>query len=98
MNDDAGGGPSADPIEPIEPIGPSYPHAVTIEPVPRRRPAAVAGIVIGIVALLGGAMFAATSLTSGGGGASPEAAARQLFRAVGDGDALGVLDSLPPGE
>jgi len=78
-----GSGPAAGPLGP-----PPRP--------PRRRTALVAGIVVGLLLLGGGAVFAVAQFTGDGG--SPEAAVRDLFEAVADEDVLGVIDALAPSE
>lgn len=57
----------------------------------------VALLAVGIVLVLGGAVFALTQV-GGGGAGSPEDAAEQLFDAVEDEDLLGLLESLLPSE
>ena len=65
----------------------------------RRLPAKGLAIGIGIVALVGGAAFAAQSYGGGeSGAATPEEAATRLVEAVADEDVLGVVDLLPEGE
>lgn len=56
-------------------------------------------VLVGVLAVAGGAVFAVRSLTgTEAGGATPESAARQFFDAVANEDALGVLESLLPSE
>ena len=63
---------------------------------PRRPRRMVVALVVGIVAILGGAAFAVTQLA--GESSSPEEAVEKLFQAVADEDVLGVLEALPPSE
>jgi hypothetical protein len=56
-------------------------------------------VLVGLLAVAGGAVFAVRSLTgTDAGGATPESAARQFFDAVANEDALGMLESLLPSE
>ena len=66
---------------------------------PRRRfSPKVAGLLVGVVALIGASVFAVTAMDQPDGASSPEAAVRQLFDAVSHRDALGVIESLPANE
>jgi hypothetical protein len=66
---------------------------------PRRRPAAYIAVVIGLLGLVGGAVFFVRSVGSPSSGAkTPEAAVQNLFDALSNEDALGVLESLEPAE
>ncbi len=68
-------------------------------PPPRRNPATYLAVVIGLVAMAGGAVFFARSLGSAEGGAdTPVAAVQRMFDSIEDEDALGVLESLLPSE
>lgn len=54
---------------------------------------------IGVVALVGGGLFAFNALSNSGGGAStPEAAVNDFIDSLNHSDVIGVLDSLPKGE
>ena len=67
------------------------------EPVPPgRRPLTIVGLVIGIAALIGAAVFAAFAV--GGDEGSPESAVNKLIDAVNREDVLGAMEALPPGE
>ena len=48
-------------------------------PAPRRSPAKLVGVVVGVMALLGATVFAVTALDQPDGASSPEAAVHQLF-------------------
>jgi hypothetical protein len=66
---------------------------------PRRRLSPkVAGLLVGVVALIGASVFAVTALDQPDGASSPEAAVHQLFDAISHRDALGVIESLPANE
>lgn len=65
---------------------------------PRRRGAAFVGIAVASVLGLAAATFAVTSLAADGAPSSPEGAVEALFGAIGDQDALGVLDVMLPAE
>ncbi len=65
---------------------------------PRRSPAKLFGVVVGVMALLAATVFAVTALDQPDGASSPEAAVRQFFDAVANRDALGVIGSLPANE
>lgn len=68
-------------------------------PPPRRNPATYVAVLIGLVAMAGGAVFFARSLgTAEGGADTPVAAVHRMFDAIEDEDALGVLESLLPTE
>lgn len=75
------------------------PETVVESPVSSRRPAAYVAVVVGLIAMVGGAVFFARSLGSAEGGAdTPVAAVQRMFDAVADEDALGVLETLLPSE
>lgn len=75
------------------------PETIIASPPPRRRPAGYVAVVVGLVAMVGGAVFFARSLGSSSGGEdTPVAAVQRLFDAVSDEDALGVLETLLPSE
>lgn len=82
------------------PPPPSLPPETIVEsPAAPRRPAAYIAVVIGLVAMVGGAVFFARSLGSAEGGAdTPVAAVQRLFDALADEDAIGVLETLLPSE
>ena len=65
---------------------------------PRRLSPRSALVVVGAVALLAASSFAVWALTRPDGADSPEAAVRSMFSAIDHEDALGVVESLPPGE
>lgn len=92
--------PQSQPAQPGEPAPPWT--APTPEPVPvqRRRPPAgrVVAVAVGVLAVGGGAVFAATALGGDSGASSPEEAGRRLLDAVAAEDILGVVDLLPSGE
>ena len=92
------GGPSwtAPPPPPTGSL-PPYPAS---EPPPsgRRSPARWAALAIAALALVAGTGFAAYALTRPDGADSPEAAVHQMFAAIDHEDAIGVVESLPPGE
>ncbi len=67
-------------------------------PARRRLSPKVAGLMVGVVALLGATVFAVTALDQPDGASSPEAAVHQLFDAISHRDALGVIESLPANE
>ena len=64
----------------------------------RRRPIAYLAIVIGLVAMVGGAIFFARSAGQASGAKTPEAAVQRVFDALGNEDFLGVLEALTPAE
>jgi hypothetical protein len=64
--------------------------------VARRRPGRLIVLLIGVVGILGGAVFAALSLIGDEG--SPEEAVRKLFNAMEQEDVLGILEALAPSE
>ena len=65
---------------------------------PRRRPLAYATVVIGLLAIAGGAIFFARSVGKNEGASTPEAAVQRLFDALSNEDFIGVLESLRPSE
>ena len=79
---------------------PNLPPETMVEtPGTPRRPAAYVAVVVGLVAMVGGAVFFARSLGSAEGGAdTPVAAVQRMFDAIADEDALGVLETLLPSE
>jgi hypothetical protein len=79
---------------------PVYDFTAVAETVHKRRnPFAIASIIVGILALIGGGVFAANNLTgTKSGGSTPEETARALYDAVAHEDVLGVLENLVPGE
>ena len=75
------------------------PETIVETPGSRRRPAAYIAVVVGLLAMVGGAVFFARSLGSAEGGAdTPVAAVQRMFDALADEDALGVLETLLPSE
>lgn len=64
----------------------------------KRKGPRVVAAAIATICLVGSGVFAYASLSGADGPATPEAAVDQLFAALGNEDALGVLASLPPGE
>lgn len=90
-----------DEMTPTQPPMPASlpPEEIVVASPTRRRPTAYLAIVIGLIAMVGGAVFFARSLGSNDGGAdTPTAAVQRMFDALSDQDALGVLESLLPGE
>lgn len=69
--------------------------ALDTDPTPKPRARTVA-VVVGLVAALGAAVFAGLSLADDGN--NPEDPVRAMFEAVEQGDVLGVLEQLEPGE
>ncbi|MGH2794055.1 MAG: hypothetical protein ACRDKG_07090 [Actinomycetota bacterium] len=81
------------------PPAPLPEETLIVSPGPKRRPAAYLAVLIGLVAMAGGAVFFARSLGSVEGGAdTPVAAVQRLFDALGNEDALGMLETLLPSE
>ena len=86
------------PTGPPEPFGPGPSRPTS----GRSRPAAVRGdgsavAVAGVVALLAAA-FGVASLAQGDGAASAEGAVEDLFDAIADEDAIGVMQAITPAE
>ena len=74
-------------------------ETIFASPPPRRNPVTYLAVVIGLVAMAGGAVFFARSLGSAEGGAdTPVAAVQRMFDSIEDEDALGLLESLLPSE
>jgi len=99
--------PQVPPTSPWPPTAPPAPAGVpwtapSPEPAPEggRRPPVgrIAAVVVGVLAVGGGAVFAANALGGDTGASSPEDAARRLLDAVAAEDVLGVVDLLPDGE
>ena len=95
--------PEGAPARPSGPPAAGYPgQGDPVAPVyapetPRRRsPRALLGLLVGVVAIVGGAAFAVTQLAGDEG--SPEGAVEKLFDAIAEEDLLGVLEALPPSE
>jgi hypothetical protein len=65
---------------------------------PTRRPLAYLAVVIGLVAMTGGAIFFARSVGQSSGVKTPEAAVQRMFDALSNEDFLGVIESLTPAE
>lgn len=66
-------------------------------PSPSRRGFNLVALWTGLLAMVGGVVFAVGFLAQSGAG-SPEEAVQQLFEAISEEDVLGVLDALPPSE
>jgi hypothetical protein len=66
--------------------------------VPPRRQGRLAFAIVSVFALLAAGGFAVWSLTRPDGAADPEQAVRDLFTALDHGDAIGVMETLPPSE
>ncbi|MCA1832328.1 MAG: hypothetical protein ABR548_04755 [Actinomycetota bacterium] len=65
----------------------------------RRSPAAIATLIVGVLALVGGGIYAANNLVgTKSGAATPEDAARAFFASIANEDVLGLLDSMVPAE
>ena len=96
---DPANGLSSDPIVdgPVDGL-PSYAPPPPPPPTTRRTPARLLAVGIATVALLAGSAFAIYALTRPDGTESPDAAVHQLFGAIDHEDAIGVIESLPPGE
>jgi hypothetical protein len=95
------GEPPAPPPIPSDPATPSatYMYTSATPAAPRRKPLAYVAVLIGLIAMVGGAVFFARSLAKPEGGAdTPAAAVRRLFDALSNEDVLGVLEALPPSE
>jgi hypothetical protein len=93
-------GPAARPpvMPPVISSVPSDVTSAAVAPL-RRRPAAYVAVVIGLLGLVGGAIFFVRSVgTSADGAKTPEAAVQKLFDALSNEDALGVLESFAPSE
>jgi hypothetical protein len=80
------------------PPGALPPYPSDEQPEPRRSPARLLAIAVAAVAFVGASAFAAYALTRPDGADSPDAAVRHLFSAIDHEDAIGVVESLPPGE
>jgi hypothetical protein len=63
----------------------------------RRSAGTLVALWIGVLALLGGGIFAVLALAGDDEG-TPEEAVQRLFRAVADEDVLGAMAALPPSE
>ncbi len=85
---------------------PPPPVWATSEPTPappkKRSGGRIAVVVVAVLAVLAGGVFAVSALTGGsdeeGGAKDPQTAVQDLFDAVSKSDALGTLDSLAPSE
>ena len=74
--------------------GPQFPH-----PQKKSRRGLIIGLVVALVAAVGGgATWLAIALSSSTGAASPGEAADTLMSAVQEGDVIGMMDSLTPAE
>jgi hypothetical protein len=67
------------------------------QPEPRRTAGTLLALWVGVLALLGGGIFAVLALAGDDAG-TPEEAVQRLFRAAADEDVLGALAALPPSE
>ncbi len=88
------GPPTAGPAPVPVPVEPSRPP-------PHRSRGPIIAVVVGVVALIGAGVFAASQVffdDSAGGAESPEAAGLALLDALDQEDALGAVDLLLPGE
>ena len=66
---------------------------------PGRRPAAYIAVVVGLLAMVGGAVFFARSVGKSDAGAkTPVAAIQKVFDSLSNQDLLGVLETLTPSE
>ena len=93
------GGPGVPPsVPPVIPPDPTLLEGGFAPQPPKRRPLAYAAVVIGLVALAGGATFFARSVGTYKGAGTPEAAVQRMFDALSNEDFLGVLTTLRPGE
>jgi hypothetical protein len=94
--------------DPTDPPGYTTPPAVPSDttifaggpmtPAPSRRPLAYLAVVIGLIAMAGGAIFFARSVRPSTGTKTPEAAVQRIFDALSNEDFLGVIESLTPSE
>lgn len=75
-------------------------QAVEPETQPRRNRWALAGAVVGVLALGAAGIFAVTQITGGtaGGASSPEEVGEAMMASLENEDVLGVMDLLVPGE
>lgn len=100
MNDDEsqlrheGSTPAEPPAVPGETIWASEPPVSPAS----RKPAAYAAVIVGLLAMIGGAIFFVRSLASTEGSSSPQAAVRSFLAAVANEDMLGVLERMPTNE
>lgn len=63
-----------------------------------RKPAAYAAVIVGLLAMIGGAIFFVRSVGSVKGASTPEAAVTKMLEAVSNEDVLGVLETMPSAE
>lgn len=95
--------------DPTDPPGYSTPPAIPSDTtifaggppspsVPSRRPLAYLAVVLGLIAMAGGAIFFARSVRPSAGTKTPEAAVQRMFDALSNEDLLGVVESLTPAE
>ncbi|WP_086819062.1 hypothetical protein [Allokutzneria sp. NRRL B-24872] len=84
---------------------PEVPGIIFEEPQPlqqqprKRRTGLIAGVVVGVVALVGGGVTLAVAMQGGGApGSSPQAAVTGLVDALNKNDTVGVLDRVHPAE
>jgi hypothetical protein len=85
-------------VPPVVPPDPTIIETVFESRPPKRKPLAYAAVVIGLIALAGGAIFFARSVGTTSGAATPEAAVQRMFDALSNEDLLGVLEVLHPAE
>jgi hypothetical protein len=67
-------------------------------PGPPRKPARRVGLAIAVVITVLAAGFGLSSLAQGDGASDPEGAVRDLFGAISDEDAIGVVQAITPSE
>lgn len=105
MSDEQRSGPEGEPTDPAgyappPPVPPDTtifaggPPATSVT----RRPLAYVAVVIGLIAMVGGAIFFARSVGQASGAKTPEAAVQRMFDALSSEDFLGVIESLTPAE
>lgn len=85
------------PTGPPEPFGPAEPPYIRPERARSRPGRRVAVSVAGVAALLAAA-FGVASLAQGDGASSAEGAVEDLFDAIADEDAIGVMQAVTPAE
>ena len=81
-------------------IGPDSTSGTVVETVHKRRnPVSIASVIIGILALIAGGVYATNNLIGGtSGGKTPEGTVRAIFDSVAHEDVLGVMENMLPGE
>jgi hypothetical protein len=105
VSDEQGTRSEGDPTDPARYTSPPHvPPDTTIfaggppSPAGTRRPLAYLAVVIGLIAMVGGAIFFARSVGQTNGTKTPEAAVQRMFDALSNEDFLGVIESLTPVE